>query len=115
LRVQPSGFTVSGGVKPPSPRLLGKEILRLQADRDDHVVEDAVREALEQDAAVVALRDAEARIPIIVGGAEGHEVTVVRLDALQALQDAIEGPHPALVRGFGLMYNPTESFLALAV
>jgi hypothetical protein len=97
----------------PPPPIFDEEILRLQTQRGEHVVEGAPCEAVQQDTAVVPLPDTKARIPILVGRTGGHEVTVVRLDAFQALQDAIYGPHTAPVWGFELVYTRDISFPGL--
>src|SRR5215204_3724931 len=84
--------TVACGVKPPP--LPAKEVLHLQVDRGDYLLEGAPGEALQQHAPVVTLFYAEAGIPIIVSRTDGHEVAVMRLDPLQALQGALDGLHP---------------------
>jgi hypothetical protein len=61
----------------------GEEVLLLELECHDDIVKRAPGKALQQDSAIVALRDREARLPVVVGRAQGLVVSVVCLDALE--------------------------------
>ena len=85
----------SGGWRPPSPRGLGavEQVARLKPERSDDLLELAAAEAVEKGASVTAFADREARVAIVVVGAPGDEPATVALDALEALEDLLEGHH----------------------
>jgi hypothetical protein len=65
------------------------EVFHLEAKLGDYILGCAAGEAVEERPSVLALRDGEARILVVVRRAQGLVVRASLLHALQPLQDEI--------------------------
>jgi hypothetical protein len=79
-----------GGMRPPSPG--GEQVAEAQAERLDDVLGRAAREALQEDAAVVALADAEARATILVRRTARRPALAGTVDTFESLEE-LGGAH----------------------